>query len=91
MYYLVASGAIAHCAVADSRIDNAPLAARELLDGERVVPAADGRLSCQGGDVTVTSGPALLAYPAAEYDFLPVIIGAALIVIPRFLRPRQVR
>lgn len=86
-YYLVASGAVAHCDVAGQPVDIPPLGPRELLDGARVEPRTDGNLTCRGGDVAVTSGPALLAYPIAEYDFLPVIIGAALIVIPRFLRP----
>lgn len=90
-YYLTASGSVAHCDAAGQRLDLAPIGARELLDGIRVEPAADGRLTCSGGDVTATHGPALALYPVAEYDFVPVLAGAALLVLARFVRPARRR
>lgn len=35
----------------------------------------------------MTSGAALGLYPVAENDFIPVIVGAALIVTAGFVRP----
>lgn len=68
------------------------LGARELLDGTRIeAPAGGTRLSCVGGDVRVTSGAVLVVYRLAEYDFVPVIAGAVLIVFARFLRPARRR
>lgn len=41
-YYLVASGAVAHCTVGGERVTVPPLGPREVLDGVRVEPRADG-------------------------------------------------
>ncbi|OLT38721.1 hypothetical protein BJF85_08555 [Saccharomonospora sp. CUA-673] len=86
-YLVVTSGGVAHCDLGGRQFDIPPRGARELLDGERVEPAVDAQLTCEGGDVMVTSGPALVAYPVAEYDFLPIIVGGALIATAQFVRP----
>lgn len=86
-HYLVATGSVAHCEAAGERLEIPPLGQREILDGVRIEPDSDKLLTCEGGDVTVTRGSALVLYPVAEYDFVPVIVGAALIVIARFMRP----
>ncbi len=94
--YLASSGPVAHCTMhndssAGKRVEVPVLGARELLDGTRIeAPAGGTRLSCVGGDVSVTSG-AVLVYRLAEYDFVPVIAGAVLIVFARFLRPARRR
>lgn len=92
-HYLVATGQIAHCTVPGGdprRFDLSPLGARELLDGQYVQVSPGGSdINCTGGDVTATSGAALALYPMAEYDFLPVIIGAVLIVTSRWVRPSR--
>lgn len=80
-YYLAVNGGVAHCTVDGVTLDIQPIGGRELLDGRLITPSADSRLTCTGGDVTVTSGALLRAYPLAEHDLVPILLGATLIAV----------
>jgi hypothetical protein len=80
-HYLVSPAADTTCTVGGLTL-LVPAQQRGLLDGTGFTTEAAEELTCERRNVRLTSGPLVLAHPLAEQDWLTVLLGSALVVVP---------